>query len=657
MAVEQYKYLISVYDQASRQLGKIDKSAAKSDSAIKRLAARFGGPAGLATVATAAAGAFAYLSLEANKNLDNIAKTSRALGLTSNEYVAYSLNARDAGASQGEFEKSLVKLNRSIGEAYVGATTYIEAFRAIGVEYKDEEGNLRNTGEVFRDIADRLAETESATERAALSSRLLGRGFSKVTLSMLDGARGLEDAEKRAKALGVTFDEDLLDASEKVTSELEVMGTALDALFDKWQAGIAQTFVESGGARQTFGFFRWLGEMPGKLADGFAEGFGEFGGPEGRNLAERVLDGFAQGWRNATVATGQIQDDLETGFGGAADAAAAAIERAEKSRKDGGGASTGLPDTLQLKLGEQMKIYERYYSTLQLAAARASGDTDAIEKARIEQQTVNLETQLDTLRRYGASEVEIETKRKEALALIDATFEAERTEREAQAIEAATRHLASFEAKGDEARIHQQAARRMDAVDKRIEDLKAAGVEEIELFQQLADAKVSIEEDTETQIRQSRLGAARGFLNTLQSTLAQTDNLSKSQFEKQKKLSLALATIAAAETVIHAYNAGNRIGGPIVGSAFAATASKVQYDYLKSLKQAQFTGGAASGGSVAAADTPQPASVGATGTGGSHSVVINLEGRGRYSANDIVELLEDIQETTGIDLTIAQRAG
>lgn len=71
---------------------------------------------------------------------------------------------------------------------------------------------------------------------------------------------------------------------------------------------------------------------------------------------------------------------------------------------------------------------------------------------------------------------------------------------------------------------------------------------------------------------------------------------SKAVFNANKALALAEGAIKAKEAVLGAYAAGNKIGGPPVGAAFAALAGVVAAGQLKSIADSSFSGGSSTSG-------------------------------------------------------------
>lgn len=178
------------------------------------------------------------------------------------------------------------------------------------------------------------------------------------------------------------------------------------------------------------------------------------------------------------------------------------------------------------------------------------------------------------------------------------------------------------------------------------EDLKSG------LEQEGADKRKQIAEME----RAAKLGIMGGMMDNL-STLMQSG--SRKQFEIGKAASIASGMISAYESVMSAYAAGSKIGGPPVGAAFAATAAIAQAANLRRLSSASFGGG----GSVTAGGGGG-SSTGATSGGGgvsesgaaapaqpSRNISISLAGS-NFSADTVRQLITQINEQIGDGATI-----
>ena len=98
-----------------------------------------------------------------------------------------------------------------------------------------------------------------------------------------------------------------------------------------------------------------------------------------------------------------------------------------------------------------------------------------------------------------------------------------------------------------------------------------------------------------------------GMMSNLTSLMASG---SKTQFEIGKRASQAGALLSARESITHSFNAGAKIGGPVLGAAFAVTAGIATAQQIAQLESTTFSGGGsispAGGGGVSAGGGQPP---------------------------------------------------
>ena len=102
-------------------------------------------------------------------------------------------------------------------------------------------------------------------------------------------------------------------------------------------------------------------------------------------------------------------------------------------------------------------------------------------------------------------------------------------------------------------------------------------------------------------------GNLQGALSFFAADFGGFSQHSRKMFELTKAARLAEAAITIPKTVMDAYAAGTKVGGPIVGAAFGAAALATQLGNLRAIQSASFGGGGSggsSGGSGGGASIP-----------------------------------------------------
>ncbi len=177
---------------ARKRAQEIDDAFAKAGKAI-----------GLSLAAGATAAAVAFKSTV--DRMDELSKAAARASMPTEDFSRLAYAADLADVSLQDLQGSMGKLSKAQGDAARGAGEQAKAFEALGISYKNADGSLRNTRDVFFDFADRFQEFEGSPEIVTLGMNLFGRSFQNLIPLLKDGAQGLKDAGIEADALGITL--------------------------------------------------------------------------------------------------------------------------------------------------------------------------------------------------------------------------------------------------------------------------------------------------------------------------------------------------------------------------------------------------------------------------------------------------------------------
>lgn len=139
---------------------------------------------------------------------------------------------------------------------------------------------------------------------------------------------------------------------------------------------------------------------------------------------------------------------------------------------------------------------------------------------------------------------------------------------------------------------------------------------------------------------------ASGANDVLDNVQKLTDSLGlegKKAFEVQKALGIARAVVSGGEAIVHSYNAGTAIGGPVTGAIFAgiaaaATAAQIASIASSSYNSKSTTTASTGGGTTTAAPVQQ-----------SQGITLNLRGKpsDKVELGDVGSMFEGLQEYLG----------
>ena len=141
-----------------------------------------------------------------NELVDASAKT----GVQVETLQALKLAAEGSGRSFQDIESGLIRFQMSMDAATRGTGRQAEAFAALGVQVKDNNGEMRDSNDVFNDTIQELSKMEAGTQRNTKVMTLFGKSATALVQSgYIDS---LESFNQRVKEFG-------LDVGPKATEE------------------------------------------------------------------------------------------------------------------------------------------------------------------------------------------------------------------------------------------------------------------------------------------------------------------------------------------------------------------------------------------------------------------------------------------------------
>lgn len=140
--------------------------------------------------------------------------------------------AQQNGSSLDGMAVGVRFLARNMQQAKKHGGEAADAFRKAGIKFKTAGGALRPVEDVLGDLADKLAKMPDGAEKTALAMNVLGRSGASLIPALNGGRKGLEDARKRARELGLVLSGDAV-------KRLDNFGDKWDDLRAKIKVAIA----------------------------------------------------------------------------------------------------------------------------------------------------------------------------------------------------------------------------------------------------------------------------------------------------------------------------------------------------------------------------------------------------------------------------------
>lgn len=212
--------LVDLKDRFSRGLGGLQRKLAGLSRFGSRLGLdqlgkslmNVGKQAGL--MAAAAAAAFAATTGAAWSMARGIAAAGDAAFKAGQRTGVHVETLQELAYAAELSDLPMTSLQRGIGRLAELASDGDEMFQKLGIQLKDSQGNLRDTGDYIKDLADVFAALPDGTEKTALATKVFGDRLGRELIPFLnEGRAGLERLGTEARELGIVLPENLARAS------------------------------------------------------------------------------------------------------------------------------------------------------------------------------------------------------------------------------------------------------------------------------------------------------------------------------------------------------------------------------------------------------------------------------------------------------------
>jgi len=236
-------------------LKRATKESEKTFSGINRAAGV--AKVGLAAL-TAAAGAL-ISGATIRRALDyagSLGEVSEAIGVNTRELQVYRFAATQANLSTQQIEGAIARLTRNIGEGG-------EKLTALGIATREAGGQLRTTGDVMGDLAEKIKNTKDPAERAAIAVAAFGRTGQALLPILSQGREGISQFADQAERMGAILSDKAIQDADKAADSIAAFQQAISV-------SVAGVVAANAGAISSLGdsIARFLGRIREGLEQG-----------------------------------------------------------------------------------------------------------------------------------------------------------------------------------------------------------------------------------------------------------------------------------------------------------------------------------------------------------------------------------------------------
>ena len=168
-------------DRMEKNMSALSAKTAVVTGGLSQMAGVMAGMVGIGAL-----GAFSRSIITLGDRLQNV---SIQTGIAVEELEILQYAASQTGVGTDQLNAAIQKFSINIGKAEDGTVAQLDAFEALGISLKNNEGNLIDTSQLFVEVADGISKVEDPANKARIASDLFGRTGVEL-LALLNGGAG-----------------------------------------------------------------------------------------------------------------------------------------------------------------------------------------------------------------------------------------------------------------------------------------------------------------------------------------------------------------------------------------------------------------------------------------------------------------------------------
>jgi len=220
----------------TRALRRVGRAARSAALALGKMAMK--GAAVGAALGVAAAGGFVKMVDSTQRALDTMGKFVRRSGITVEAYQELRHAADLAGVSNQEFDKSLQKFTRNLGDSRAGVGALQTLLKKNAPVFLEQLNNAESVGAAFEIMVGAMGEIKDPAERASLAAAAFGRAGMSMTLMLEGGTEQLRRHRKEAHELGIVVGVDATKAAENYVDAVTRLKASISGVVLQMSSGL-----------------------------------------------------------------------------------------------------------------------------------------------------------------------------------------------------------------------------------------------------------------------------------------------------------------------------------------------------------------------------------------------------------------------------------
>lgn len=262
---------IGARNKATKVLDEVRRDIGVFGKRVKSVTQSMKGMFSVIATAGASVAGLRSISLEMQR-IDEIAKTSRKLGLFTEELVGLRLAAAEfSGMADRQLDTALQRMTRRLSEAadktktasltMDGSVVQLSGVRKVidDLGLSAERLNAVGPALAFREIADAIKEVKNPADQLRIAFTLFDSEGASLVNTLTQGSEAIDQMQVKAESLGMTFTDLAANRIEAANDKLHELGKTLEGLKTELVIGLAPEIETT--SNLAIDFVRTVGPM------------------------------------------------------------------------------------------------------------------------------------------------------------------------------------------------------------------------------------------------------------------------------------------------------------------------------------------------------------------------------------------------------------
>lgn len=236
----------AAFDQNMQQA---QEAAEESMGSISESAIEMAGALAAAWAAIESVGAIITATKEQIDYADSLGDVAARSNQAAEALSAYEYALAFSDASLQDYTAGLQKLEQNMAAASEGSKEQALVFETLGIQLREQDGMLRNSGDVMLDFADVMAGMANGATKTQLAMDVLGKSAGPALLPFLSqGKEGIEEFTAEAERMGLVVSTEFSDAAGQLNDNLDKLGSVTTGLWRSFADGLTPALVDVSNA-------------------------------------------------------------------------------------------------------------------------------------------------------------------------------------------------------------------------------------------------------------------------------------------------------------------------------------------------------------------------------------------------------------------------